>query len=192
MLVTLKLRLPIVCARFRDVRVDTSWVAVPKTAPHINYLSPESKDEIGLAGQLRYMQPVPKPHRVNEPPYNDLGLRVLCPNTTHIFRTVFGRERVSQTSISSRRPEISLKRFPFTMIFRASSASDSFKFFHRSQQFRMSEMINAVDICPPRAINDRRLGPYSVKPVPSDPEEGPGRNGFTRQSSPKSRKTGRL
>jgi hypothetical protein len=98
---------------------------VPETASHLNYFLQSRKDEIWFARKVRYVKPVAEPHRVNEPAHCDLRCGVLRSDLAHVFRAALRCEWVSQTARSSGRSEMSFKRFPFTMIFSASSESDN-------------------------------------------------------------------
>ena len=98
---------------------------VPETASHLNDFLEARENEIWLAGKLRDVKPVAEPHGVNESSHGDLRCGVLCPDPAHVFRPALRRKRVSQTARSSGRSEMSFRRFPFTIIFRASSESDN-------------------------------------------------------------------
>jgi hypothetical protein len=55
----------------------TMFVLMPETAPHLyDFLQPR-KDEVGLAGKMGDMKPVPETHSMNKSPDKQFGRRIL-------------------------------------------------------------------------------------------------------------------
>jgi hypothetical protein len=58
---------------------------VPEASMHEDRLLPSPKDEIRFSWKIARVKPVTEAHGVNETPDEQLWLRVLAPDTPHVF-----------------------------------------------------------------------------------------------------------
>jgi hypothetical protein len=100
--VALKLGNPILASRARNSPLPATWVLVPETSMHKNYLQSSGKNEIRLAGQTSDVQPVSVTQAIYEPPDNHFRTRVLTSDTAHIFRAALWGKSVQSINTPGR------------------------------------------------------------------------------------------
>lgn len=107
------------------MRVNALPMLMPEAATNFyDFLEP-GKDKIGLARKVGDMEPIAESHAMNETTHQEFRRCVLRPDLPHVFGTAFWSEFVGHTAKSSGRSEMSFNRFPFTIMLRDSSESES-------------------------------------------------------------------
>lgn len=107
------------------MRVDALAVCVPEAASDFDDPVQPGQHEIRLTGKVGDMEPIAESHAMNETAHQEFRRCVLRPDLPHVFGTAFWSEFVGHTAKSSGRSEMSFNRFPFTIMFSASSESES-------------------------------------------------------------------
>ena len=74
---------------------------VPETAVDKDDLFTRTEHEVGLAGQILAVKPIPKPETVHQTPHDELRLHILAFDTPHIFGTALRRQLVHDAYIRS-------------------------------------------------------------------------------------------
>jgi len=85
--------------RLRDHSAEAAVVHVPIAAVNENHPSFGAKHKIGSTRQPTAVQPIPKPHRINDPSNEEFRLRVLAADAAHVEAALFSGQNVRHASV---------------------------------------------------------------------------------------------